>query len=455
MRTLPAHPEAERAVVGGILVAPDCLDLVALRLSASDFSDDRLRHIYESMLALRAKGAPLDPLTIYDAAKARGPVGTPGEDDGLAWLTDLMESTPSAHNVEYWADTVRDAGVLRRGYAACAKGAEQLRNPMMPAADILADIGAALEACQDGKKADDVVCAADLAREVHAAREAVRRGTGTIAGRPTGLACLDRTLLGLAPGGVYLIAGRPSMGKSAIGWQFAVYFAKLHAGPVIWFSLEMSGAELVLRYLAADTGIELTRIQKGPRANVPPTADEEDALTLSLQRYSCLPLYVCSEGSLTPADIRTRVRALVRRAKAPPALVGIDYAQLVSGRGDNREQAVASVSRACKALAKETGCPVLLLSQLNRKAAEGAEPQLSDLRESGALEQDADAVLFLSGKIADPRRTLTIAKQRAGETGACDLDWSRGTMRFTDPDARQDDPLAPAVASYYETEDRE
>lgn len=432
---------AERAVLGAMLARPRSIVEVAARVKAADFLDPRHQLVFDAAVALDLAGSPVDSLTLASALESRRALSRVG----LGYLAEFDTAAPSAANVlEYVAIVARNALSRRMAVAL----SEQLAQLKTPGADPLAVLAGLQRLITD---TDAPGLGGDLrpvAEHVETALDVLERlrssPTGSVTGSPTGFRALDLQLTGFHAGELIILAARPAVGKSAIAMQFAVAVARAQraeAGPrgaVAVFSLEMPADQLVTRMLATESRVSLKRLREGGLTDHDLTKINEGAAEL----YP-LSLHIDDSGTLDLFALRAKLQRLARRV-GPLRLVVIDYLQLMGmERGMPREQAVAQVSRGLKLLAKDLAVPVIALAQLNRKVEEraGGRPQLSDLRESGSLEQDADVVLFLhpepdaeaedhgassNGSAVD----LIVAKQRNGPTGSIPLRFTKDWVRF-------------------------
>ena len=428
---LPPHSlEAERAVLGGVFIDASALDDIAGVLRPTDFYRDGHAHIFDAMLALYARKERPDPLTVFDLLKARGLDKQAGDDPGA--LIDMMQQTPSAANVEHYARIVREKAQLRRFAAVTLTEGDAARRGTVggDVTDFLTGAEARIhEAVWEGDTSGPVLIV-EPGREALARVERIARNKEP-AGLSTGLQRIDDVIAGMKPGNLVVLAARPGIGKTSLALAMAAHAAE-HSGPVVFFSLEMTREELALRLVSIRSRVPVTNMTRG---TVPDWG--WDAIGDAVTWFDGIPLYVDDAAGLTALDVRSRSRRVARRAEKRPALIVVDYVQLLRPHVEgNREREVAEMSRELKALAKELRSPVLAVAQLNRDVERrkgSACPQLSDLRDSGQLEQDADLVLFLwRHRNSDPVVQATVAKHRNGPTGTVELGWDRETMRFSD-----------------------
>ena len=432
----PQALEAERAILGAALLDGAVVDRLAPLVREADFYALRHRRLWAAMVAMQAEGEEIDPVTLS------GRLGD-GIDDcgGLAYIMDHASHCPSTVAVERYAEQVRDAATRRR-ILALAASLEQGVADGQATGDLLRLAEA--EAMAAGE-----VVAARLASplpllvegSIDRAEEA-QRNRGRPSGLPTGFADLDRRL-SLRPGAVTILAARPGMGKSSLARQIAVHVAR-GGKRVVLFSLEMGQEEIADAMACTEGRVNGWRLRSG---NL--TGDEWIRLMESVDRLRAIPgLLIDDAGSLTIAELRSRAARHAR--EEPLALVVVDYLQLLaagSAKADTREREVAHISRALKCMAKDLGVHVLALSQLNRalESRSDKRPMMSDLRESGAIEQDADVIMFIYREDAyDPKTArpgvaeILIRKQRHGEQGTVELAWSGDFTRFDDLSVREE-----------------
>ncbi|MBI3754461.1 MAG: replicative DNA helicase [Deltaproteobacteria bacterium] len=391
----PQNIEAEQSVLGAILIENDAINKVIgiLDPSGEDFYRDANKKIFKAMLSLRDKeNEPIDFVTLSSALKNMGMLESVG---GSAYLAALVESTPTAANIGYYAKIVREKSLLRKLINAstdiitrCYDGKEKIDDFLDDAEQVIFEIA------QDKAK-QSFYHIKDLIKHTFKAIEDLSGKEGHVTGVPTGFDKLDELTSGLQPSDLIVIAGRPSMGKTAFALNIAQNASEA-GSPVALFSLEMSKEQLVQRLLASRARVDLYRLRSGRLKN-----EDWSKLTTALGILYEAPIFIDD----TPAQSVLEVKAKARRLKNQHGikLIIVDYLQLMKGRhdADNREQEISDISRSLKAMAKELHVPVIALSQLSRMTERREEnrPQLSDLRESGAIEQDADVVAFVYRKV--------------------------------------------------------
>lgn len=425
---MPHDENAERAVLGGCMVDNDRWPIAADALREEDFYRDGHRRIFATLGALSASGKPLDLLVIRDALRTSGELEAVG---GAAYLAALMDGVPRSVNVEHYAAIVKGKATLR----SLARAAQSILEECLNEDDeprILLDRAAQrvfeLEQGQSTRRGlESIEVALGKAAEQLAA---VYEGR-SVAGVSYGFTDLDRLSGGMGRGDLVILAARPSVGKSA----FALHVGKsaaLRGEPVAFFSLEMADAQIGARLLQSEGGVDTFRIRSGFATDA-----DWNAITAAVQRLKSAPLYVAD----TPAATLLEIRAQCRRLKAERglSLVIADYLQLLGGpRTENRQAQVAEFSRGLKALARDLDVPVLALAQFSREAEKDGKPQLRHLRESGAIEQDADVVLALYRE-ERPRDApddgpieVLILKQRNGPIGTVRVYFDPRLQRFAD-----------------------
>lgn len=435
-RTPPNDNVAEAAVLGCVLLRPDCLDEVQLTLAGpGDFHDDAHRTIYAAMLALWSASGKIDPHLLAKRLESSGDFDRVG---GAATLARIALAVPNAAHAQWYARSIRDAAIRR---ALIDAGTTAVRD----AYDATLETGAVLEAAQTSMHAiaeGSLVAVPSSASELMSSaldQLEARMSGRAVHGLPTGFADLDEMTGGLAPGQSVIVAGRPGMGKSAIIAQIAEHAAVERGVPTLLVTLEMSQAEFADRLLANRTETPLHRMRAGTLS-----ADDRSRVVEYAGRLSLAPLHILDDAELTMAKIAAHARRLDRKTKGQLGLILIDYLQLVvaDNERDPREQQVTKISRAAKRLAKNLGIPVVCAAQLNRRSEEGGDrrPKLSNLRESGSLEQDADLVVFVhreeyykpQDESLRGKAILIVAKQRNGPVGDVELVWKPKFTRFDD-----------------------
>lgn len=410
----PTHSaEAEKAVIGAILREPHAIDLVAQTLKPDDFYVPAHITVYKAVETLYRKQQPIDSVTVHEELKRTGDLERVG---GALVISDIVDSVPSAANVEYYAKIVSDHSDRRAMIRAAADIIEAANTADVPVEDFLHDAERRFLSVTDQRLGAGFQPLADQINPMLAHIEKIESGA-VPAGLTTGLIDLDKTLSGLQQGNLVIIAGRTSTDKSALATGIAAHVSQ-HHGPVALFSLEMSRRQITQRLLSAQARINSQKLESG---QVGPHWPDLAAAAADLYNR---PLYVDDTSGTSITEIRAKTRRLQRREGLK--LVIVDYLQLMRGRSnpETRQTEIAEISRSLKALALELDVPVIALSQLNRQLETRTDkrPQLSDLRESGAIEQDADVVILIhkSDHQPDDQRgivQLIVAKHRTGPTG--------------------------------------
>ncbi len=431
-RTLPHNLEAERAILGAILVDTAACDRATETLAPPDFYRDAHARIFEAMLALSAARSAIDLVTLKEALARAGALEEVG---GPVYISSLVDGVPRSINVAHYARIVKEKATLRRLIFAANKilgdayEAEENADTVLDAAE------QAVFAVAEDRLRDGFVGMDRIVRENFATVEALFEQKRLITGAPSGFVDLDEKTRGFQPGDLVIIAARPSMGKTSLVLNIAQHVALHGTQPVGFFSLEMSKEALFLRLLTAIAQIDGHRLMTGHLG-----AKDYGRLAQALEMISAMRLYI-DDAAQTVLEMRAKARRL--QAERGLSLLVIDYVQLMTHRGryENRTLELGAISRALKGLAKELRVPVIVLSQLSRAPETRADhrPQLSDLRESGALEQDADVVVLIYRDDVYRRDAdnpdvgiaeLIVAKQRNGPTGTVRLAFIREQTRF-------------------------
>ncbi len=425
----PANPEAEQSVLGAILVRPTVLDEVNDLLRPADFYRGAHGCIYQAMLDLYGRGEPVDLVTVSALLKERDKLEGVG---GPVFLAGLSEQVGFATNAEYYANLVRDKAILRRLLDASQEIAGGCLSPVENVADFLNEAESKLFQVVAHQKAQ-AHSLADLVPIEEKRIEDLHEQRHELLGISTGFKDIDRLTAGLQNSDLIILAARPSMGKTALALNIAFNAAHHAKVPVAFFSLEMSKEQLVRRLIGSVGKINAERLRRGRME-----AQEWVKFSQTNQMLVKVPIFIDDSPSPTPLEIRSRARRLKMRHGI--RLMIVDYLQLVKDpKAKSREQEISGVSRALKALAKELNIPVIALCQLNRDAEkrDNKRPVLSDLRESGAIEQDADLVFFIYRDEVyneeSPHKGIAevrLAKQRNGATGRINLTYLGEFMRF-------------------------
>lgn len=438
LRVPPHSIEAEQSVLGGLLLDNQAWDRMGDVLTDADFYRDEHRRIFRQIRNLLERAKPADVITVAEALDG---VGESEQTGGLAYLGELAANTPSAANIKRYAEIVRERSVLRRLVATADEIAADALNPLGRDAESLLDEAESkiFKIAEAGASHSEgfvhinplLTQVVERIQELHD-----RDNPSDITGVPSGFIDLDQKTSGFQPGDLIIVAGRPSMGKTAFALNIAENVAVDTGLPVGVFSMEMGGAQLAMRMLASIGRLNSQNLRTGRMSD-----DEWAKLSFALGKLHEAPIYIDETGGLTPANLRARARRLARQYGGKLGLIVIDYIQLMSGnrQGENRATEVSEISRSIKSLAKELQVPIVALSQLSRKVEERTDkrPMMSDLRESGAIEQDADVILMMYRddyyKPDSPDKGLAeviIGKQRNGPTGTVRLAFMGEYTRF-------------------------
>ena len=433
-RSPPHSVEAEQAVLGGLLLDSEAYDQVADVVTTQDFYRPDHQLIFDAITQVVQLGRPCDFVTVSEQLDRSGGLRGAG---GLAYLGTLARDTPSAANVRHYADIVRERALLRRLLKAGTDMAASVFNNEGEPARELVDRAerAVLSIAEAGARGAGAVALGSFLGEVVQEIDDLQQNPGKLRGLPTGFADYDRITGGLRPGDLVIVAGRPGMGKTTLAVNMAEY-AAVNPGiraPVAIFSMEMPKEQLAQRMLASIGRVPLSGIRTG---NVAP--EDWNRITSAHTQLGEAPIWIDDTPALTPTELRARARRIKREHGL--GLV-VDYVQLmqVPGSQENRAVKIGEISGGLKVLAKELKVPVIALSQLNRAAEqrEGKKPAMSDLRESGSLEQDADMVLLIWREEVYDKKTIRqgiaeveLAKHRNGETGTFTLTFQGQYSRF-------------------------
>ena len=437
LRVPPSSVEAERAVLGGLMLDASGWDRVADRVREEDFYRRDHRLVFRAIASLIDADNPCDVLTVSEWLEAQGDAKVEG---GLAFVGELAESTPSAANVAAYAEIVRERAVLREMIAASSTIADRaFRTEGRPAVELVEEAEQLVYAIGDRRRAGSGPKAVrDVLVGVMERLDELHQVEGHVTGVPTGFVDLDRDTAGFQPGDLIVIAGRPSMGKTALALNIVESAAIRTQLAAVVFSLEMSSEQLAMRFMSSLGGIDAHKIRTGKLEDA-----DWPKLTSAMMLLNESRIFLDDTGDLTPTELRARCRRLKREHDV--GLIIVDYLQLmhVPGTSENRATEISEISRSLKALARELKVPVVALSQLNRSLESRANrrPMLSDLRESGAIEQDADVILFIyRDEVYNEESTdkgkaeIIIGKQRNGPTGTVTLTFLGRIAKFGNHD---------------------
>jgi replicative DNA helicase len=432
-RTLPHNLEAERSVLGAILVHNDAFNLAAQVIDSGDFYRDAHRRIFDKMVQLNERNQAIDFVTLKEELSRAGEIDEVG---GPAYVAALADGVPRATNVEYYARIVKEKATLRNLIFAANKILTNAYEADQESDLILDEAESSIFAVADDRLKAGFVPMRDLVKDSFPKIEQLFEQKRLITGCPTGFVDLDEMTRGLQPGDLIIVAARPSMGKTSLVLNMAQHVAVQPDHTVGFFSLEMSKESLFLRLLTSEAQIDSHRLMSGAIGQ-----KDYGRISHALETLSAMRLFIDDTANIGVLEMRAKARRLQSEHRL--SMLVVDYIQLMSGRGrfENRTLELASISRSLKGLAKELSVPIVVLSQLSRAPESRSDhrPQLSDLRESGALEQDADVVILIYREDAynrDPNNPdagtaeLILAKQRNGPTGVVRLAFLREQTRF-------------------------
>ena len=436
LKAPPHSIDAEQSVLGGLMLDSEAWDLVADRVTEGDFYRHGHQVIFDAIRSLQDRAEPCDVITLSESLQARGKIEEAG---GLTYLGELAQGTPSSANIAAYADIVRERSITRQLTQVGARITEAgFNSEGRSVADLLdyaeqqvfdiADKGA------KGKKG--FVAIEQVLPEVIEQLDELFNSDGKLTGLSTGFSDLDEKTAGLQKGDLIIVAARPSMGKTALAMNLAENVAIREREPVAIFSMEMPAKQLANRLLASLGRVDTKRLRTGDLSE-----DDWPRITSAVTLLSEAPIYIDDTPALSPMELRARVRRLKRQHGL--GMIVVDYLQLmqVSGKSDNRTAEISEISRTLKSLAKEMEVPVVALSQLNRALEQRPDkrPKMADLRESGAIEQDADLILFIyrdevynEDSEAAGTAEIIIAKQRNGPIGTLRLAFVGQYTRFED-----------------------
>lgn len=429
LRLPPQSLEAEQAVIGGLLLDNTAFDRVADLLRPDDFYRSDHRQIYTAITSLIDKAHPADVVTVHEALST---IGKAEEIGGLIYLNRLAQDTPSAANIRRYAEIVRDRAILRRLIAVADDIANQALNPQGRDTRSLLDEAESkiFNINEEGARGrSGFQSLPDLLSQVvdRIGQLYDQSNHSGITGVPTGFTDLDKMTSGFQPGDLVIVAGRPSMGKTAFSLNIGEHVAVDQSLPVAVFSMEMGATQLAMRMVCSVGRLDQQRVRTGQLVD-----DDWPRLTNAIQKMQDSQLYIDETPGLNALELRSRARKLSRQC-GQLGLVIVDYLQLMSSAsasGENRATEISEISRSLKGLAKELQCPVIALSQLNRSLEQrpNKRPVMSDLRESGAIEQDADVIIFIyRDEVYNPdspekgTAEIIIGKQRNGPIGTVRL----------------------------------
>ena len=438
LRVPPHSIEAEQSVLGGLLLDNSASDRAGDVLSESDFYRYEHRLIYTAIMSLVSGSRPADVITVFEQLQSLGKAEEVG---GLAYLNALANSVPGAANLRRYAEIVRERAILRRLVETSDEIATRALNPQGAAVSAILDEAEAkiFKIGEEGSRNKQGFHSLDnlVVQLIDRVQELADSGAGDVTGVASGFIDLDLMPAGLQGGDLIILAARPSMGKTAFALNIAEHVAVKERKPVVVFSMEMGASQLALRMVGSLGRIDQQHLRTGAL-----TDDEWGRLSEVLDLLHGVSLFIDETPALTPGEVRARSRRQARQF-GQLGLIVIDYLQLMSGSasssGENRATEISEISRGLKALAKELQCPVIALSQLNRSVETRTDkrPMMSDLRESGAIEQDADVIMFIyrdeyyNKESKEPGvAEIIIGKQRNGPVGTVKLAFMKPLTKF-------------------------
>jgi len=434
-RSMPESLAAEAAVLGSMIIDPECISEVVEQLGADAFYRNEHRIIFDAVVALyeKNKGEGIDGVLLRNELEKRKQLEEIG---GVEYLARVMDSVPSSANVMYYAGIIKDKMLLREVISAASEILDDAYNQSGEPSETLDEAERRIFAVTDKKISGSAVALKDLVSQAY---EMIEKREGShVTGLATGYYELDEWTCGLQNGEMIIVAGRPSMGKTSLALNIAEHLGVVERIPVAVFSLETGRQQLAERFLCSISEIDSQKVRRGLLSE-----ENYEKLVSTCGELAEAPIYIDDTSTLTPLELRAKARRL--KSLHDIRCIIVDYLQLMhlgGGRVESRQQAITTISRYVKALARELNIPVVVLSQLNRapEGREGHRPRMSDLRESGSIEQDADVVMLLHREdyyhrgdkdyTLDNRAELIIAKQRNGPTGSVELIFREKFTRF-------------------------
>ena len=442
LRQLPHSVEAEQAVLGSMLIDPRCVSEVIDKLRTDDFYIRQNKEIYETIYTMFNYSLTIDPVTVLENMKQNGYYD---ENQSRGYILQLMDTTPTAANVGEYIDIIKDKTLLRRVAETAGDLTAMIQEGTATGQDILEAAEQRVYAIRQGRAARGLIPISEVIIDVYDRLEELAASDSAIPGLSTGLRDLDRAISGLNNSDLILLAARPGMGKTSMALNILLDAGKKSGKKVAFFSLEMSREQLALRLISSECFVDNKKLVTGKLSD-----EDWESVAAAADSLNRSAILIDDDSSITVADILAKCRRV-----EDLGLIVIDYLQLMqsaggknNARGENRQQIVSDISRSLKIMAKDLNVPVLCLSQLSRanESRQDKRPMLSDLRESGAIEQDADIVLFLyregyyNADTENPNLAeCIIAKNRHGETGKVELQWTPEFTTFTDMEWRREE----------------
>lgn len=420
LRTPPQFAEGERAILGGLLIDNEMLPKVAAVLTPDDFYREAHRHVFQAIIELFSKNEPVDWLTLTSALKGSGVLETVG---GIPFLTELIDAVPSAANILHYAEIVKEKSILRKLISAATEISTRSYEMQHQVDELVDQAEELIFSVGESRIGPGFVHIQELMKSSFETIEGLYERKENITGVPSGFKDLDNMTAGFQRSDLIIIAGRPSMGKTSFALNVAMHAAMEAGVSTGVFSLEMSKEQIALRILCAKARVNLKSLRTGFLG-----PEDWGRLTLAVGNISEAPIFVDDTPAINALELRAKARRMKKEKDL--GMVIVDYLQLMKGatKSDSREKEISEISRSLKALAKELSVPVIALSQLNRQVEQRPDkhPHLADLRESGAIEQDADVILFIyrdevyNDSPDNPKRgeaEIIIGKQRNGPIG--------------------------------------
>ncbi len=442
LRQLPHSVEAEQAVLGSMLIDPRCVSEVIDKLRPDDFYIRQNKEIYETIYSMFNYSLTIDPVTVLENMKQNGYYD---ENQSRGYILQLMDTTPTAANVGEYIDIIKDKTLLRRVAETAGDLTAMIQEGTATGQDILEAAEQRVYAIRQGRAARGLIPISEVIIDVYDRLEELAASDSAIPGLSTGLRDLDRAISGLNNSDLILLAARPGMGKTSMALNILLHAGKFSGKSVVFFSLEMSREQLALRLISSECFVDNKKLVTGKLSD-----EDWESVAAAADSLNRSAILIDDDSGITVADILAKCRRV-----EDLGLIVIDYLQLMqsaggknNARGENRQQIVSDISRSLKIMAKDLNVPVLCLSQLSRanESRQDKRPMLSDLRESGAIEQDADIVLFLyregyyNADTENPNLAeCIIAKNRHGETGKVELQWTPEFTTFTDMEWRREE----------------
>lgn len=428
---LPHNVEAEQSVLGSMLIDSRCVPEVMEHLRAEDFYVSQNRNIFEAIQSMFTLNETIDPVTVIDKLTVRGVLEASG---GRSYILKLLEITPTAVNVAQYIKIVRDKATLRNVDEVTAEIHNVIASGEGEADEVVEFAEQKIYEIRNEKKSKGIAPIRDVLENTYAHLGTLAKNAGKLPGTPTGFSTVDTFLTGLNNSDLVILAANTGVGKTSFALNICANAAKTSGKAVVVFSLEMSNEQLALRLISGEALVDSKKLRTGLLDD-----DEWVAIAHASETLANTKIYLADATGITVNEMKAKCRRLGEEI----GLVIIDYLQLVQSgiRADSRTNEVAAISRALKIMAKDLNVPILCLSQLSRESdKQGRRPRLSDLRESGSIEQDADVVMILyrEDKETPERVKLLIEKNRHGSTGDIDLHWDGKYTKFTSLESSYD-----------------